>query len=171
MPSPAFLMARFLSPQTTAGKEYSIPGGIATITREDLNCATSYIGDAVAWMAVDAKWLGGRKSCDGLLQLTEAESWRCWQTSNLKRVCEIRQGMMLNWLMAELAFLDWMNPDRTHSERGGADFLSQYEHELKVTRHAYRTHYKRHVDELANWLQDKEQRGLSGVSAYLREAA
>lgn len=170
MPSPAYLIARHLSPQTRWGPN-DAPGGIPEFTSEDLHCATSYIGDAVAWMAVDAAWLKGARSDDGLLKLTEAQSWRCWKTSNLKRVCEVRHGLMLNWFMSELAYLDWLYPNNPRSERGCADFMSQYENELTVTRHTYRTHYKDHVQELSNWLSDKERVGLYGVRNYLREAA
>lgn len=170
MPSPAFLLSRHLSPQTTAGKAYEAPGGIPEFTGEDLRCATTYIGDAVAWMAVDAKWLGGARSHDSLLKMTEARSWQTWDTSYFKKICELRQGMMANWLLSELAYTDWLHPHGERSDIGCATFLSQYP-DFQVKPEAYRRHFKAHVVSLSNWLQDKEQLGLRGISSYLAEAA
>lgn len=170
MPSPAFLLSRHLSPQTTTGKAYEVPGGIPEFTSEDLKCATTYIGDAVAWMAVDAKWLGSQKSHDGLLKMTEARSWQTWDTAYFKKVCEIRQGMMANWLLSELAYTDWLHPDGERSDLGCAQFLSQYP-DFQIKPNQYRRHYRSHVEQLSNWLGDKEQQGLRAIKQYILEAA
>lgn len=159
MPSPAYLIARHLSPQTRWGPN-DAPGGIPEFTSEDIKNAIGCIRDSVAWLAIDAKCLDGDRSSSALLQLTEAESWRAWR--NKRRVAKI--DVFTHENLAEIAFLDWFQTNNVRTDEGRARHLG-------CSVKTYQSNYREHCSHMSNWLRDKEAIGWRYMKKVLNEAA
>lgn len=159
MPSTHFLLARYLSPQTRWGPN-DIPGGLPEITQEDVRQALGFIKDTVSWLCLDAKWLASERSLRALLNATESHSWRAWRDEKQRS----RIDVFTHGLLAELAVLDWIDPNAERSIRGRAAYA-------ECSPKTYNANYAGHVNAVANWLQEKEIAGLREVRGAFRESA